>query len=98
MALALESYEAGLCGGCRGVLAETTDPANEDRYDAEVAALCHRCVALGQVAERYSKHPHPQALLFSATLPSDRGGPGLAREPARHSTTSPSDPEQRIDL
>lgn len=70
-ALALAGWEAGVCSGCGGQLAETTDPKNEFRYKAKAAYRCHRCTALDQAAEQYSQSPSPQALHFTADLPDD---------------------------
>ena len=65
-AMALEDYEAGLCGGCGGDLAETTKPGNQGRYVGKMSAVCHRCVALAVAAD--NNHPHPGALSYSVDL------------------------------
>ena len=36
------------CDRCGGYLPETTDPANEGRYEAVGPILCHSCEALGR--------------------------------------------------
>lgn len=68
LALALADYEADCCPGCGSALKETTDPANEERYDARVTARCHRCTALAIVTDSQQDKPHPSALLVGATL------------------------------
>jgi hypothetical protein len=68
-ALGLAEYEASLCPGCSAPLAETTDPANENRYKT-TAMLCHRCVASDIASTAYQAHPHPNALMISTELPS----------------------------
>ena len=68
MILALEDYEAGLCQGCGGDLAETTKPENQGRYVGRIAAVCHRCVARDVAAD--NNHPHPNALTYSVELKS----------------------------
>jgi hypothetical protein len=69
-ALDLAEWEAGLCPGCREPLAETTLAENEERYVAEVAGLCHRCVATEQLMTRLEekKRPYLSALLVSVKL------------------------------
>lgn len=63
LAVALGEYEAGLCPSCRHPLAETTDPAHEERYVAGDAIRCHRCTASEQASRRYAESPSPGALL-----------------------------------
>ena len=63
-AVALAAYEADLCPGCRQPLAETTDPAREDRYTAGLAVRCHRCTATERAGEKYQDSPQPGALLI----------------------------------
>lgn len=57
------------CPGCGGDLAETTDPANDDRYQAE-AIRCHKCTAIAQSAGRYTGKnvTAPNAILHRAQL------------------------------
>ncbi len=75
-AYALRDYEAGLCPGCGGVLAETTRPENEFRYKELETARCHRCVGTEVVQASYEGDPHLSALLFHIGLPpeEDSGG------------------------
>lgn len=64
----LAAYEAELCPGCREPLAETTKPANEFLYRAELAGRCHRCTAADQLSTALQDRPSPSALLVSVTL------------------------------
>lgn len=59
--LALLAYESQLCQ-CGGYLPETTDPANEDRYRADLPKRCHRCNAVQQRQAEYSEANRPRAL------------------------------------
>lgn len=68
MALALADYESNACPGCGHNLNETTDPANEENYDARIEARCHRCTALEIAQHGAQDKPHPRALLISAKL------------------------------
>lgn len=68
LALALADYEANACPGCGHDLNETTDPANEEQYDARIQARCHRCTALAIAQAQVQHKPHPSALLMSAHL------------------------------
>lgn len=64
MALALQEYEAGLCPGCGGHLAETAD--DENRWHASKPVRCFKCTAIAGEMEHWEKQPHPQALHFTA--------------------------------
>lgn len=88
LALALLVYEAGLCGGCGHLLAETTAPEAEDSYQGDLLR-CHRCTAAEQVAEQYRGNPQPGSLRYSAR----------PRQPHQHDAeptdpTDPTDPAQ----
>jgi hypothetical protein len=67
-ALDLAEWEANLCPGCREPLSETTDPGNEERYVATLAARCHRCTATEQFTKTLEERPNPSALLVSVRL------------------------------
>lgn len=43
-ALEWQAEQAVKCGGCGRPTDETTDPANQDAYDARIVA-CHACAA-----------------------------------------------------
>lgn len=68
LAVALADWEADLCPGCNGSLAETTLAENEERYEAKVAARCHRCTASQQLQGTLQSRPTPGALLVSTEL------------------------------
>lgn len=65
LALALESYDADLCPGCRHPLAETTRPEAEEWFTPGDLIRCHRCTAAAQTAEIHKDAPHPSAVLFT---------------------------------
>jgi hypothetical protein len=67
-AVALARYEAELCPGCRHPLAETTDPANEERYVVPHPIRCHRCTATAQAQDRFEDMLTPSALLIPVEL------------------------------
>lgn len=46
--LALALHRAEECDRCGGYLPETTNPANEGRYEATGPFMCHSCEALGR--------------------------------------------------
>lgn len=60
-ALAWIEHEAAKCPGCGGWLAETTDPANDDAYVADLPVRCFRCSALHGQQEHYKDHPNRAA-------------------------------------
>lgn len=66
--LDLAEWEAGLCPSCKHPLAETTGVDYEERWVAEVAGICQRCVAIEQRQEASQDHPHTSALLMSVGL------------------------------
>lgn len=68
LALALQQYEDGLCGGCGQPLVESTDPDNEGRYVASLPHRCHACTALGHRMDEYQNSSQPKALRFGVTL------------------------------
>lgn len=68
LALGLLAYEADLCPGCKQPMAETTDPANEGRYVADLAIRCHRCTAVEAAAAKYEGNPAPNALFIPVKL------------------------------
>jgi hypothetical protein len=53
-ALALLEVEAEVCRGCGQPLAESTDPALEEAWTAEVIR-CHACATGGRKAEAFQK-------------------------------------------
>ena len=59
--LAWIEYEAAKCPGCNGWLAETTDPGNEGRFDADDPVRCFRCDALHRKQDEYKEHPNRAA-------------------------------------
>jgi hypothetical protein len=74
LAVAYGAWEADRCPGCNGQLTETTDPANEEMYDAGVQARCHRCTAI-DIAQDAAQHaPRPTALLLGARLRTETQG------------------------
>jgi hypothetical protein len=75
LAMALVDYEADSCPACGGHLPETAAAENEERYDAHVRALCHRCVAIDILhkSESVQRAPHPGALLLGAKLRTQEG-------------------------
>ena len=72
--LALAEWEASRCPGCNGWLAETTDPANDGRYNEEPPVRCFRCDALHRRQDDYKDHPNRSAqVLWPVTLRRARG-------------------------
>ena len=69
-ARALADFEASLCPGCAHDLAETTNPANEGRYEVDPAqtVICHRCAGRASAAKQFKNHTHPEALLIAMRL------------------------------
>ena len=59
--LALDLYEAGICGGCGYPLDETTKAENTEAYVAKPPVRCHRCTAQIQAAEEHER-PQMEAL------------------------------------
>lgn len=56
--LALGLLRRQTCKGCGEHLPETTDIANEYRYEAEGPYLCHGCETVGAAHRRYTtEHP-----------------------------------------
>ncbi len=51
LAMALESYESGLCPGGNHVLAETSRPDHQDAYRPGEPICCYQCKAEAMVAE-----------------------------------------------
>ena len=76
LAAGLVEWEANLCGGCRRPLTETTDPQNEERYDAKVAARCHCCTAVDIAQNALQERQHPGALMLSVELRKDSPNQG----------------------
>lgn len=66
MAYALARWEASLCPGCGGDLAETTSPEAEHGYRRVGPQRCYRCqmVEMYQEAEAEAKTPQPSSLLY----------------------------------
>ena len=54
--------EADACPGCGGSLVETTDPANEDRWEGQVVR-CHRCKARSTASTRLGQDVDRSSLL-----------------------------------
>lgn len=69
-ARALAVFEASLCPGCAHDLAETTNPANEGRYEVDPTqtVICHRCAGRASAAKQFEHHTHPEALLIAMRL------------------------------
>lgn len=61
--LALGLYRETRCPGCGGNLAVTTKPEYEDKYKAELALQCFRCVGFGRSHDRYGDQPYPGSLI-----------------------------------
>jgi hypothetical protein len=61
--LALGLYRASRCPGCKGNLAVTTAPENEDRFVHELPLQCQRCVAFARGAEAYADQPRPNTFI-----------------------------------
>lgn len=53
--LALAQLRRDECEGCGGYLPETTDRANEGRYDALGPFLCYSCEALGRARDGFAE-------------------------------------------
>lgn len=70
--LALAQHRQETCDGCGGHLPETTDPANEARYDVVGPFLCFRCEAIGRgrdgFAQSREKNPVHNMNRWSAHL------------------------------
>ena len=67
--LALRQWEDSHCPQCNGWLPETTNPANEDAYEATDPGRCHRCTALVAKQHAYAEHPYRQSqVLWPVTL------------------------------
>lgn len=60
--LALAEYEADLCGGCGGLLSDTTRPDSEGAYLIEPAVRCHKCTALSAARQALQDSSQPEAL------------------------------------
>lgn len=65
-ALALEAYEGSLCPcGCGYPASVSQDPANEDRFTADLPIRCHARTALVRAQERVSDDVKaPEALMW----------------------------------
>lgn len=63
--IALGVYRADL-HTCGHPLSETTDPANENAYTADLPTRCHACTALDVKQQEYKDAQHPGALLWRA--------------------------------
>jgi hypothetical protein len=68
LALELQEYEAGLCPGCSTPMSETTDPANEYRYEAKLPLRCHRCTTSERAMKQYEENEAPSALFLPIVL------------------------------
>ena len=65
---ALAVIEADTCPSCSGALSETTDVANDEKYEP-IAIRCHRCSAIATFQEKKDEFAEPRsALLWTATL------------------------------
>jgi hypothetical protein len=62
--LAFMKWEDGMCPGCGGLLAETTDPKSEDHWRADDPVRCFRCTALHAKQESYSDHPYRRSQMI----------------------------------
>lgn len=76
---ALAQYEASLCPGCGGDLAETTSPEAEYGYTRAGPERCYRCqmLAMYQEADGEAKTPQPDSLLYGLRrreVPDGHGG------------------------
>lgn len=60
--LALAVHRDSLCPNCSGLLADTTAPENEGKYQAELPIQCFRCLAFGYSYDAYDDHPQPRSL------------------------------------
>ena len=70
-ALALQAYEAGLCGGCGQPTSQSMDPDTQFRWRGKLLAQCHACYALGAYRDALEKQeqPQPQSLRLGVVLP-----------------------------
>lgn len=66
LAYGLARWEASLCPGCGGDLAETTDPSAEYAWRRTGPQRCYRCQMLEmyQEAEAKAQTAQPQSLLY----------------------------------
>lgn len=92
LALALLTYEAGLCNGCGHPLKETTAPEAEETYQGDLVR-CHRCTAAEQVAEQYRDNPQPGSLRYSARPRQPHQHDDDPPEPTDPPTETPDDPD-----
>jgi hypothetical protein len=68
LAIELTAYEASLCPGCHHPMTETTDPANEHQYVAQLPVRCHRCTVSSKAMEKYEESDVPGALYMPVVL------------------------------
>lgn len=66
--LALQAYEAQVCGGCGEHLAESTAAENEERWSAQIAARCHACTAVEILREKIEKQVEQKAVAQPGAL------------------------------
>jgi hypothetical protein len=68
-AMALESYEAGLCPGCSHPLEETTKRDHRDAYRPDGPGVrCHYCTAQALLSEVNADKEGVEGLLFPIVL------------------------------
>lgn len=60
--LSLIEHEGQQCAGCGGYLPETTDPANESRYQTDLPRRCFRCDGIQIRQAQYTDAVRPSAL------------------------------------
>lgn len=61
---ALAIIEADECSSCGGSLTETTSAEAASKTYVVHQSRCHRCTAVGEMADAYRSQPQPQALRF----------------------------------
>lgn len=68
LAMALDVYEDGLCGGCGHPTHLTMDQANQRDWVADAPVRCHACTAREKKAAEYGDARQPGALRFPVRL------------------------------
>jgi hypothetical protein len=94
LAFALAEYEAGLCDGHGGPLAEGMDPAHEFAFRGEIVGRCHACTAQSAAAAAYEAAPNAHALRFRVRLDPKAAAAGrerVARQRAQEEVSASAD-------
>jgi hypothetical protein len=65
----MQLYKAGLCSLCGLPIDVCTDPKNESKFKIEGPIRCHKATAELIAGKKVDpKIPHPEALMFGASL------------------------------